>query len=140
MYFTIRARLSALNVKRDDDDDEEEGEPASIFDNMPDPDLVIENDTIFLKRSWIQDFLASRTKNQVENIQKKVTLTDAEKAERLLQRQIMEAERKKALKAAVRRAKMKKLNQIDEESGDAAVISLHLITTKKLESQFTHLA
>ena len=112
-----------MNVKKDDDGDEndEEGEGAKIFDNMPDPDLVIENDTIILKRTWIQEFLANRTKNQVKNIQKKIILTDAEKAERLLQRQKMEAERKKALKAAVRRAKMKKLNNIDEEGGDAAV-------------------
>ena len=116
----LRARLSALNIKKDEDENDDE-EESSIFDNMPDPDLVIENDSIFLKRSWIQEFLSNSTSKQVDSIQKKVVLSEKEKTARLLKRQMMEAERKKALRAAIRRAKMKKLNNIDEEKQDETV-------------------
>jgi len=116
--------LSALNIKRDDDDDENDengGEGGTLFDTMPEPDLVIENDTVCVSRAWIPDFLANRTHTQVDTIQKKVTMSEKEKSERLQQRKLMEMERKTALKAALRRAKMKKLNNIDEEKQDESV-------------------
>ncbi len=111
-----------MNLKRDDDDEhDDESEGGSLFDTMPEPDMLIENDTVFVTRSWIPDFLANQTRNQVETIQKKVTLSEKEKAERLQQRKQMEMERKKALKAALKRAKLKKLNNIDEERQDESV-------------------
>ena len=114
--------MSALNIKRDDDDEnDEDGEGSSLFDTMPEPDLIIENDSVCVTRSWIPDFLANRTHTQVDTIQKKVTMSEKEKSERLQQRKQMEMERKKALKAALRRAKMKKLNNIDEEKQDESV-------------------
>ena len=120
-----RARLSALNIKREDDDEhDDESEGGSLFDKMPEPDMLIENDTVFVTRSWIPDFLANQTRNQVETIQKKVTLSEKEKAERLQQRKQMEMERKKALKAALKRAKLKKLNNIDEERQDESVSNI----------------
>jgi len=134
--------LSALNIKRDDDDenDEDGGESGTLFDTMPEPDIVIENDTVCVTRSWIPDFLANRTHTQVDTIQKKVTMSEKEKSERLRQRKLMEMERKKALKAALRRAKMKKLNNIDEEKQDEPVSnnqSLYFIVDQKIHLKYS---
>jgi hypothetical protein len=52
----------------------------------------------------------------------------------------MEMERKKALKAALRRAKMKKLNNIDEEKQDEPVSnnqSLYFIVDQKIHLKYS---
>lgn len=83
---------------------------------LPDPEIVIDNNTVYVKRPWVQNFLTLRSKHHLDNLKKKRELTDEEKAERARRIKQMEIERRKALRAAAKRAKLKTLSKINEES------------------------
>ena len=74
-----------------------------------------------IKRTWIQEFLSSRSKDEIEKMKKKTVLSEAERAQRMARLKQMEIERKKALKAAIKRAKLKRLNALEEEKTDESV-------------------
>ena len=97
--------MAALVTKRDDEDTDEENEFQEIFDKIPEPDLIIEQGVVYLKRPWIQNFLAMSSQ---EKKVKKV-ITEEERAERQERLKQMEIERKKALKQAQKRNELKRL-------------------------------
>ena len=117
--------MAALLFKRENDDEDEDYENhfKQLVDNLPEPDLIIENQTVYLKRPWIQSLLS----RSFESMKQKHVLSDEEKAQRAEKRRLMEIERKKALKATAKRLKQKKLaeNQ-EEESQDQVDISFIL--------------
>ncbi len=81
---------------------------------IPEPEIAIENIQIYLKRPWIQEYLFKRAKTPPKNIIRK-QLTEEEKLARDERRRQMEIERRKALRRALRRAKMNRLNALDED-------------------------
>ena len=93
---------------------------------IPDSEVVIENESIVVRRPWAQSLLTNRTKAQMKSLKKKVELTEEQKAERAKMLRRMAIERKKALKAEAKRAKLKRLNKIDEEDG---TVSTKLFST-----------
>ena len=97
--------MAALLVKRDDEEsDEEVDEIQELFDKIPEPDLVIENSSVHVKRPWIQNFLLMSEKKQ----EPKKVLTEKEKEERRERIRLMEIERKKDLKKAKARLDLKR--------------------------------
>lgn len=72
--------------------------------------MVVEGQTIFLKRPWIQNFLNMSTQVPV-----KKELSEEEKLERIERIRIMEIERKKALKKVMKRNNLVKKNLKDRE-------------------------
>ena len=98
-----------------------------FFDKIPEPELVIENEAIFLKRPWIQSYLASNEIEDVKYLKHKRFMTQEERARRLEKLRIMEVERKKALKATAKRAKLKRLGILEEEKKDTVIKNIMFI-------------
>jgi len=123
VFKYTQSRLEALLVKWESDrageeTNREEGgtivetenEIKELFDKIPEPDIVIENNLICLKRPWIQNFLDMTA----QKVNKKV-LTEEEKMERMERIRIMEIERKKALKKAMLRNSLEKQKMLAKE-------------------------
>lgn len=97
--------MAALLVKRDDEEsDDEVDEIQELFDKIPEPDLVIENSNVHVKRPWIQNFILMSEKQQ----EPKKVMTEKEKEERRERIRLMEIERKKDLKKAKARLDLKR--------------------------------
>ncbi len=93
----------------------------NFIEKIPEPELTIENNKIYLKRPWIKTFL--RSKDADYNKPKKV-LTERERAERIQRNKLIEYERKKALKKVLERERQKRLGQLhtaDEKKEDSLV-------------------
>ncbi|CAF0814981.1 unnamed protein product [Brachionus calyciflorus] len=105
------ARLSTL-IKEDENDENR------LIESIREPEMRIEDDQIFITRAAVIDFLINKDKPKIEEKNKKKVLTEEEKRERAQRIKQMENERKKALKAAAKRAKVNKLSVVDEEKDD----------------------
>ncbi len=101
---------------------EELGEDEDNY-KLPEPELAINGDQVYVKRPWVQEYLFKRHKVQPRSGDSKKELTEEERLERSMRRKRMELERKKALKKALRRAKMNRLNAVDEENEDGRGVS-----------------
>lgn len=93
----------------DDQEDED-----FFLENLHEPEVIIQNGQIHLKRTRIVDMISGRYKKNESGSKKKV-LTEEEKRQRAKRLKEIENERKKALKAAAKRAKLNKLSIVDEE-------------------------
>lgn len=99
----------------------EEDDPAE-GKLLPEPDLVIQSEQLFARRPWVQEYLFKRNKGSDKLGHAKKELTEEEKIARDLRRKKMEIERKRALKAALRRAKLnKQLGALEEEEDNVSV-------------------
>ncbi len=114
MKYTV-AKLNSVNLRSNDDDSGDEEQKREFLEKMPEPDVEIENNDVYVKRTWIHQYLSNKHRSQDSNVKKKVELTEEERAKRLERLRLMEIERKKALKAAARRAKLKLLSTLEEE-------------------------
>jgi ribosomal protein L9 len=101
---------------------EELGEEEDTY-KLPEPELAINGDQVYVKRPWVQEYLFKRSKAETKSGESKKELTEEERLERSLRRKRMELERKKALKKALRRAKMNRLNAVDEENESGQGVS-----------------
>ena len=116
--FPFRSKLDVLRKEIL----EELGEDDEDLENkMPEPEIAIENGQIYIKRPWIQEYLFKRSKSPLDSANKK-HLTEEEKLLREMRRKRMEIERRKALKRALRRAKMERMNALAEEGENVSVI------------------
>ncbi len=89
----------------------EDGRKETV-QHLPDPDVEIENSRVYVKRPWLKDLLRKDDLDKLKT--KKLELTEEQRAERRRRAREMEIERRKALKAALRRAKMNKLAALEE--------------------------
>lgn len=85
------------------------------MENLPEPDLLIENSQIIIRRPKIIELILNAGKPKPDTPKVKKILTEDEKRERAMRLKQIEFERKKALKAAARRAKLNKLSALEEE-------------------------
>ena len=87
-------------------------------EKIPPPDVEIDGKNIFINRPWVQQFLFGKpSESDASTVKPKQPLTPGQKAARARRLKIMEIERRKALKAAKLRMKLKKFGQtpgIDE--------------------------
>ena len=85
----------------------ESKEPAWLA-NLPEPEVRIENSQIRLTRPWLQDLIdvLKGGRSAADKKGKKLPLTEAQRAERRRRALEMEIERRKALRAAQRRARL----------------------------------
>lgn len=116
-----RARLEAFLIRKEYEETDEDLENKEFIEKIPEPELTIENNKIYLKRPWIKTFL--RSKDADYNKPKKV-LTERERAERIQRNKLIEYERKKALKKVLERERQKRLGQLhtaDEKKEDSLV-------------------
>jgi len=122
VFRYTQSRLAALLVKKQSDRASEEtteggeeqleseNEIQELFDKIPEPDMVIENSVIHLKRPWIQKFLDMNAQKTTKKV-----LTEEEKIERMERIRMMEIERKKALKKARQRNNLEKQKLHEKE-------------------------
>jgi len=122
VFKYTQSRLAALLVKKQSDRASEEtneggeeqleieNEIQELFDKIPEPDMVIENSVIHLKRPWIQKFLDMNAQKTTKKV-----LTEEEKIERMERIRMMEIERKKALKKARQRNNLEKQKLHEKE-------------------------
>jgi hypothetical protein len=97
---------------------------------FPEPDLKIENNQIFIKRPWLGHLLANRGPGEMEKLKKNAQLSEQQRQERRERHRQMEAERKKALRATMLRAKqLKRKNKLSilEEDSTFSQVSFCLI-------------
>ena len=117
----LRSRIAMyLLNKKEDPDVEDERE---FLEKMPEPEADIENENIYIRRTFLQNYFLSEPKElgtSNETIRKK-SLSEEEKNQRQEKLKQMETVRKKALKAALKRAKQKRLSALDEENGEDTV-------------------
>lgn len=113
-----------LNLFKENEveDDEDDLNAQGTGFNLPEPEIKIENNQIFVKRPWLNDILANRSKEDMDKLRNKVALTEEQRAARRKRIKEMEIARRKALKAAQRRAKMKKLALLGDEISEEQVI------------------
>jgi hypothetical protein len=104
--------LAALNAKSENDDEEDNTSFNLFLENMPEPDVAIDNNNIYVKRTWLQQLLSRKQQMPEKKI---VVLTEAERAKKLKRLKRMEEERQKTLKAMKRRASQKKSDKRNDD-------------------------
>lgn len=109
--------MAALNSKGENSDDEDNTSYNLFLENMPEPDVAIDDKNVYVKRTWLQQLLSKRQHGQKPE-KKTIVLTEAERAKRLKRLKRMEEERRRTLIAIQRRAKQKKE---DAKNGDAVI-------------------
>ena len=105
-------------LRKETEETEEDLENKEFIEKIPEPDHIIEENQIFLKRPWIKTFLQSKGG---EISQPKKILTESERAERNRRIRMMERERQKALKIVMMRERAKRLGLNDEKKEDSLV-------------------
>jgi hypothetical protein len=94
--FYLRAKLSILDF--------EDG-LINLQDNL-EPIIEVDANIIYINRPWVRKYFNSNSIDEEEKKEKaKVPMTEERRAELARKRKIMEAERRKALKAARLRLK-----------------------------------
>ena len=98
---------------------DEDAENREFLEKIPEPDLIIENNQIYLKRPWIKQFL--RTRGGETEKPKKI-LTEEERQERRQRIRMMERERQRALKIVLKRERNKKLGIVLEDKKEDSLV------------------
>lgn len=131
-----RVRLSVLNTSSDNEEetgiefDVEEQRDNGVIQtvrkkknllvDLPEPEVKVENDKVHVRRPWLRELLLLASNGGLEKLKKKVVLTEEERAERRRRAKEMEIERRKALRAAQRRARLaKKMAAADGKDGNS---------------------
>jgi len=113
-------------LKKEIEETDEDLENKEFIEKIPEPDLVIENNQIFLKRPWIKTFLQSK---EGEMDKPKKILTESERAERIRRNRMIERERQKALKMVMLRERAKKLGLSEDEKKEDSLVNIVLSLT-----------
>lgn len=94
-------------------------ENKEFLEKIPEPDLIVENNQVYLRRPWIKQFLRGR---DVEPVKPKKVLTDQERQARLRRFRIMERERQRALKVVLKRERQKRLGKPEEDKKEDSLV------------------
>jgi hypothetical protein len=103
-FFVIRARLAQVEITSKSLDDTDDAPPEKI----PPPDIEIDDKAIYVTRAWVHRYLMGKPDTAMSMIKPKPVLTPEQKAARAKRLKIMEIERRKAIRAAKLRVKMRK--------------------------------
>ena len=142
LIFNYRARIAQLDNSKTSEEGSEEisqnqsrsqTHSAVIERVIPPPDVEIDEKSIYVNRPWVQQLLLGKQASESSSIKPKPPLTEEQKKARARRIKIMEIERKKSLKAARKRLRMKKLGLTEQPIDELAVIP-ELVSFKNLIS------
>jgi hypothetical protein len=128
-YYITSSPSQSINESEEDDDDEEGEEEQNSISSIrkqrlqricsPSTQIQISDDTIYIKRPWLNRFLSSAAKERQKRLLEGLEMTEEERqrlrAERLERLRKIEQNRKKALKAARDRRK-----RVHEKGSDSS--------------------